>query len=194
MAKAGFSAIAVATILAVVQPGWAAPTNPTLMATPPQPKWKDLTVVQKIVLAPLSDDWDAMEYYRQKKWLSIAANFPKMAADEQRRVQTQMQIWVKLTPEERVVAREKYRIASQLPSEKKQELKQKWEEYSSLPDSEKEKLKQLAESQAAARSARPPISAPAPTSPSAQQTSTPAPASAPAPAEAAAAPEPAQKP
>ncbi len=159
MAKAGLAAIALASLF-LAFPGWAAPSNPALMATPPQPKWSDLTVPQKIVLAPLSDDWDSMENYRQKKWLSIAARFSEMAAEEQRRVQLQMQSWDKLSPEERRTARENFKTASKLPSEKKQQLKQMWEEYSSLPDSEKEKLKQLAESQMAAKPARPASSPP----------------------------------
>lgn len=156
MAQASrFAAIALASFIMAAIPGWAAPSNPALMATPPQPKWSELSVPQRIVLAPLSDDWDSMENYRQKKWLSIAARFSEMSPEEQRRVQVQMQSWDKLSPEERNVARENFKTASQLSSEKKQQLKQKWEEYSSLPESEKEKLKQLAESQAPAKSVRP---------------------------------------
>jgi hypothetical protein len=126
--------------------GWAETPSPSLIATPPQPKWSDLTVQQKIVLAPLSDDWDSMEYFRQKKWLVIAARFPEMTPEDQRRIQGQMQAWGKLTPEQRELARENFKTANQLPVEKKQELKQKWEEYSSLPEDEKEKLKQQAAS------------------------------------------------
>lgn len=177
MAQTGLAAVALASLL-LAFPGWAAPTNPALMATPPQPKWSELTVPQKIVLAPLSDDWDSMENYRQKKWISIAARFPELAQEEKRRIQIQMQSWDKLSPEERQAARENFKTTSKLPSERKQQLKQMWEEYSNLPDSEKEKLKQLAESQAATKPARPAILAPAP----AQSPSpTPAQASAPAP-------------
>lgn len=154
MAQTGLATVAL-VIFAMASPGWAAPSNPALMATPPQPKWSDLSVPQKIVLAPLSDDWDAMENYRQKKWLSIVARFSDLAPEEQRRVQVQMQSWDKLSPEERRTARENFKTASKLPSEKKQQLKQMWEEYSSLPESEKEKLKQLAESQALTKQGRP---------------------------------------
>lgn len=132
MAQASrFAAIALASLITAI-PGWAAPSNPALMATPPQPKWSDLSIPQRIVLAPLSDDWDAMENYRQKKWISIAARFSEMPPEEQRRIQVQMQSWDKLSPEERNAARENFKTANQLPTEKKQQLKQKWEEYSSL--------------------------------------------------------------
>ena len=100
---------------------------------------------QKIVLAPLSDDWDSFEHYRQKQWLGITARFPTMTSEEQRRIQKQMQEWVKLTPEQRQKARENFLTTTQLPAEKKQELKQKWEEYSNLPTEEKEKFKQQAD-------------------------------------------------
>lgn len=116
--------------------------NPSAIATLPQPQWTELTVEQKVVLAPLSDEWDAMDYARQKKWLSITRRFAMMTPDEQRRVQAQMQEWGKLTPEQRRLARENFVSASKLPMEKKQELRQKWQEYSSLPEEEKEKLKQ----------------------------------------------------
>lgn len=174
MAKTGLAAVALVSLL-IAFPGWAAPSNPALMATPPQPKWSELSVPQKIVLAPLSDDWDAMENYRQKKWIGIAARFSEMAAEDQRRIQIQMQSWDKLSPEERRTARENFKSASKLPSEKKQQLKQMWEEYSSLPESEKEKLKQLAESQAVTKPVRPvatPSPLPAPLIPPAPPTST----------------------
>ena len=134
-------------------PGWSQTTSPSVIATPPQPTWSELTVPQKIVLAPLCDEWDSLESYRQKKWLGIAARFSSMTPEEQRRIQGQMQEWRKLTPEERHVARENYKTASQLPTEKKQELKKKWEEYSNLPEEEKAKLKQ----QAANKPMRPPL-------------------------------------
>lgn len=147
----------------IVISGWAAPSSPSLIATTPQPKWSELTVKQKIVLAPLSDDWDSLEYYRQKKWLSIVERFSTMMPEEQRRIQGQMQEWGKLTPAERQLARENFKTASQLPTEKKQELKQKWEEYINLSEDEKEKLKKQAQQATLKPVAKPGV--PATTSP-----------------------------
>ena len=127
---------------------WADAPCPSALITPTQPQWSELTVEQKTILAPLSDDWDAMEYYRQKKWLGITRRFSNMTPEEQRRIQVQMQEWGKLTPEERRLARENFKTANQLPVEKKQQLRQKWEEYSSLPEEEKERLKQQADTRA----------------------------------------------
>lgn len=125
--------------------GWGADIpGPSAIVTPPQPQWTELTTEQKTILAPLSDDWDAMEYYRQKKWLVLTRRFATMTPEEQRRIQVQMQDWGKLTPEERNLARENFKTTNKLPIEKKQELRQKWEEYSSLPEEEKERLKHQA--------------------------------------------------
>ena len=141
-------------------PAGAAPASPALIATPAQPMWSELATSQKIVLAPLSDNWDSMESHDQKKWLNIVVRFYELSTAEQRRVQSQMQEWGRLSPEERRVARENFKTASQLPAKKKEELKQKWEEYSSLPEAEKEKLKKQAKT-AAIKPALP-IAQPAP--------------------------------
>jgi hypothetical protein len=133
-------ALILSSFLAVTS--WADVLSPSAIATPAQPQWSELTVEQKTILAPLSYDWDGMDYARQKKWLGITRRFYSMTADEQRRVQVQMQDWGKLTPEQRRLARENFITANKLPvEEKKQELRLKWQEYSSLPDEEKERLK-----------------------------------------------------
>ena len=148
---------------------WADVPGPSAMVTLPQPQWTELTVEQKLILAPLSDDWDAMEYSRQKKWLGITRRFTTMTPEEQRRIQVQMQEWAKLTPEQRRIARESFMTANKLPIEKKQELKQKWEEYSSLPEEEKARLKQ----QAASKSVPKPGSLPGSATPTSTAAPTP---------------------
>ena len=55
-------AIVALTLAILAAPAGAASPSPSLIATPPQPKWTELSVQQKIVLAPLSDEWDSMEY------------------------------------------------------------------------------------------------------------------------------------
>lgn len=142
--------------------GWAETSSPSLVATPPQPIWSELTVQQKIILAPLGSDWDSLAFFRQKKWLGIAARFPTMSPEEQRRIQGQMQAWGKLTPEQRELARENFKTANQLPAEKKQELKLKWEEYSNLPDDIKEKLKRQAERDSVSKLGQPTPPSPPP--------------------------------
>ena len=65
-----------------------------------------------------------------EKWLGIAERFPSMSPLEQRRIQSQMQVWGKLTPEQRELARKNFLTAKQLPEQEKQALRQKWQEYS----------------------------------------------------------------
>ena len=146
-------AVILSSFIAVT--GWADVLSPSAIATPAQPQWSELTVEQKTILAPLSYDWDGMDYARQKKWLGITRRFFKMTADEQRRVQVQMQDWGKLTPEQRRLARENFITANKLPVEKKEQLRLKWQEYSSLPDEEKERLKQQAAKRAALKPGQP---------------------------------------
>ena len=162
MARSRLPGLVLAFFLATT--GWAATPSPSLIVTPEQPKWSELTVQQKTVLAPLADDWDSLEYHRQKKWLGIVARFPAMTPKEQRRIQIQMQGWGKLTDDERQEAREKYISTKQLPIEKKQELKKKWEEYSSLSEEERSRLReramQFVNKSAGSKPATPPVAPP----------------------------------
>lgn len=110
---------------------------------PPQPKssWSALDAQQKRILAPLEGTWDGMDSFRQKKWLAIAQHYPTMGQEEKIRTQHHMAEWVKLTPEERKLAREKYKSMQRTSPEKKAAVKQKWQEYQNLPESEKARLK-----------------------------------------------------
>lgn len=103
--------------------------------------WSDLTQDQRAVLAPLSNDWDALDSPRKKKWIGIAKRYPSMTAAEQEKVQRRMQDWAKLSPEQRRTAREGFKNIAKLPPEKKQSLRDKWEEYQQLPEEEREKLR-----------------------------------------------------
>lgn len=114
----------------------------TILGTPPQPAWSQLSSAQKATLAPLVNDWDKMENYRRKKWLGIADRYGKMSPDEQARVQQRMREWVAMTPQQREKVRDSYKEFRQLPPETKQTVKEKWETYSSLPEEEKARIKQ----------------------------------------------------
>lgn len=154
-------AITLASLIAST--AWAEMPSPSAIVTPPQPQWTELTVAQRVILAPLADQWDALEYNRQKKWLGITRLFPTLTPEEQRRIQVQMQEWAKLTPEQRRQAREQFMTTNKLPVEKKQELKQKWEEYSNLPEEEKARLKQQAVTKPLPKASWAPLGVPAPT-------------------------------
>ena len=105
------------------------------------PAWAELTADQQQILAPLKPEWDKMDRQSRVKWVGIAKRYPAMNAREQRRIQTRMDRWAKLTPEQRAIARKNYRNnVGALPPEKKKELQAQWEEYRALPEDEKRRL------------------------------------------------------
>ena len=115
------------------------------VAVAPQPNWKDLSPTQKEILAPLQDDWNNMERFRRKKWLEIAAKYPKLSETEQARVQDRMQAWASLTPAQRQAARDRFReLAKQTNPKERAELAQKWADYQNLPENVRARLEEEA--------------------------------------------------
>lgn len=147
MARALLAVAAIALGLVFFQPAYA--------VVPPikQPSWVELTIEQREILAPLAGEWDQLEYTRRKKWLGIAERYPTMKAEEQARVQRRMVDWVKLSPEERKLAREKFKNLQKAPPEHKETVRQKWQEYKDLPEEERQRL----QAEAAAKTAKPKI-------------------------------------
>ena len=155
-------AFALAALVAIAPAEAAAPLK--------GPVWAELTVDQQQILAPLKTDWDKMDRQPRVKWVGIAKRYPAMTAREQRRIQTRMQRWAMLTPEQRAVARNTYRNhVGTLPPEKKQDLRAKWQEYQALPEHERRSFAaKSAESKPAAAPKRPAKNAAVPAPPAAQ--------------------------
>ena len=80
---------------------------------------QQLSADQQQTLAPLKPGWDRLETERKRKWLGIAKRYPRMAPQEQERVQKRMHDWARLTPEQRRVARESYKNIAKAPPEKR---------------------------------------------------------------------------
>lgn len=102
-----------------------------------KPAWNELTPAQQAALNPLMGEWDRMEAVRKQKWLEIASRFSSMQPTEQQRMHERMRDWVKLTPEQRKVARENYARVMKID---KDERSAKWEQYQQLPEEQKQKL------------------------------------------------------
>lgn len=130
-------------VAAVVLAGAMAPALAVVPDIVP-PNWAELSPQNQQILTPLAGEWNQLESWRKKKWLEIADRYPRMAVEEQQRIQRRMKAWVKLTPEERKAAREKYKNVQQASPEQREALKKMWSEYQTLPDAEKERLKQSA--------------------------------------------------
>jgi len=90
-----------------------------LPATGGPMSWARLTPAQRVALAPFADQWDAFSDARKRKWLKIAARFPRM------------------TPEQRRVARENYQVAKDLSAQARERA---WNAYQQLPAEQKERL------------------------------------------------------
>jgi len=119
---------------------------PALAAAPLilAPDWAELPTDTQQILSPLGEEWNQLDSARKLKWLQIADRYPKMSKSEQERMQRRMKDWAKLTPQERKVAREKYRNVRQASPDQREALKKLWSEYQTLPDEEKQRLKQSA--------------------------------------------------
>ena len=101
------------------------------------PVWASLTADQQQVLAPLAGDWNRLAREQKVKWLGIAKRYPGMKPEEQKRIQTRMQKWAKLTPEQRWQARAQYRSIGTLAPDRRDELRKYWAQYQALPPHEK---------------------------------------------------------
>jgi len=109
----------------------------TAKKTATKPRWVDLTPAQKEALAPLAGEWDQINAARKKKWLEIGNKVALMTPDEKQRVHERISDWVKLTPEQRRVARANFAQAKKLePNDKFTQ----WQNYQQLSEEQKKEL------------------------------------------------------
>ncbi|MBQ5949102.1 DUF3106 domain-containing protein [Massilia sp. ST3] len=102
-----------------------------------KPLWRDLSPAQRTALAPLQAEWDHLEGMRKRRWLELSERFSSMSPPEQQRVHERMRQWMKLTPQQRNLARENFSKARNLaPGEKTAT----WESYKQLSPEQKRKL------------------------------------------------------
>jgi hypothetical protein len=127
----------------VAKPAAKAKAKPAAKAkAPARPAWAELTADQQMILAPLKADWDALETERRRKWLGVAKRYPGMSAQGQERVQRRMQVWAKLSPEQRRQARENYKQIVKAPPAKRANLREQWAAYQQLSPQERDTLVQ----------------------------------------------------
>ena len=101
------------------------------------PAWSQLSTPQQQALKPLSKLWPTMTVAHKRKWLAVSQNFIQLSDQEQITIQSRMQEWAALSPQQRSAARLNYAGVQQLPSEDK---RAKWEAYQALSPEEKQKL------------------------------------------------------
>lgn len=101
------------------------------------PAWRSLSAEQRNVLKPLEREWAGIDASRKQKWMEIAARYPKLPPDEQKRISGRMSAWAGMTPTERGQARLNYQEARQVTP---QERQARWEAYQALSPDEKRRL------------------------------------------------------
>ncbi len=99
--------------------------------------WSHLSAEQHIALAPFAKQWNGFSDERKQKWLKIASRYHKMSAEAQEKLHRRMEEWVRMTPDERKVARENYQVSKSVPLEKREKA---WDAYQQLSEEQKKKL------------------------------------------------------
>lgn len=107
--------------------------------------WSRLNAQQRTALAPLSREWNEISDFRKLKWLGIARRYSRLKPLEQARMQDRMREWINLTPTQREIVRNQFKVLRSVPSETKNELGRKWQEYAALPLEEKKRLAENAQ-------------------------------------------------
>ena len=101
--------------------------------------WSALTEDQRLVLAPLEEDWSGLKTERQKKWVDVANRYPSMSDTEKSTLQSRMSEWANLSTNERQRARDNYLRILNISPEKKAAA---WESYQQLSAEDKKLLAQ----------------------------------------------------
>ncbi|MDB5870026.1 MAG: putative transrane protein [Polaromonas sp.] len=143
--------LAMAALLAWPSSGFAQPHKPLGAASAtvtgkatasPGPAWSELTPLQQQALAPLAASWNTgMSEPQKRKWLEISKNYGVLTPEGQATLNSRMNDWVNLSPQQRAQARLNFgktkELSKQLTPEEK---KAKWEAYQALSPEEKQKL------------------------------------------------------
>lgn len=101
------------------------------------PAWSELSTPQQQALKPLAKLWPTMTAAHKRKWLAVSQNFVQLSDQEQITIQSRMQEWAALSPQQRSAARLNFAGVQQLSNEDK---RAKWEAYQALSPEEKQKL------------------------------------------------------
>ena len=115
---------------------------PPVKAAVFHPSWAELTPVQQQALAPLASSWNTtMSEAQKRKWLALSKNYSSLPPEDQATLNSRMNEWVALSPQQRAQARLNFgktkELSRQLTPEEK---KARWEAYQALTPEEKQKL------------------------------------------------------
>lgn len=103
--------------------------------------WAALSPAQRAALLPLQSQWNSIEDGRKRKWLDIAARYPRMTAEQQQRLRDRMAEWAAMTPTQRNAARIQFETARLVPPDERQA---RWDAYQALPEAQRQALAEQA--------------------------------------------------
>ena len=115
-----------------------------------QPLWSELTARQQQVLEPFAEQWNSLPIEEKRAWKALAERFPRLSAGERRHAEKRINEWALLTPEQRKLARQNFRLAKELPRD---ERVAQWEQYQNMTDEQRQVLQHGSTSNTAARHA-----------------------------------------
>ena len=101
------------------------------------PLWNELSPAHRQVLAPLANDWNALDSRSKERWIDVAGRFHKMPPDEQQRATQRMGEWARMSVQQRTQARTVFQETRGLS---KEEREARWKAYQALPEEQKREL------------------------------------------------------
>ena len=105
------------------------------------PSWAELTAPEKAALAPLASSWAGINAAQKRKWLEISKSYPRLSPVEQTTMNSRMNEWVAMSPQQRAQARLNFAKTKELSTQlTPDEKKAKWETYQALSPEEKRGL------------------------------------------------------
>lgn len=105
------------------------------------PSWAELTPSQRQALAPLASNWNTISEPQKRKWLEISKNYGSLPPEGQATLNSRMNEWVTLSPQQRAQARLNFGKTKELSRELTPEEKNaQWQAYQALSPEEKQKL------------------------------------------------------
>ncbi len=108
---------------------------------PSRPAWAELTPLQQRALAPLASNWNTISVPQKRKWLEISKNYASLPPEGQANLNSRMNEWVALSPQERAQARLNFGKTNELSRQLTPEEKNaQWQAYQALSPEEKQKL------------------------------------------------------
>lgn len=94
-----------------------------------RPLWSELSAAQQHLLRDLEPVWNGMPAAKKRSWLTIANRIPKLEPSEREKVEARIREWARLTPEQRQLARNNFRLVK---SRAKEERAASWEQYQQM--------------------------------------------------------------